>query len=428
MNILLGNTGQISMEYQLKEAGDLGTFPEGVLASWTRHVTRSPMQDALLLSARPGIICFSLGLPSPELFPLKRFTNACAEVLARGPGALQYGPPSQELKAHVVSLMRIRGVDCTEQQVFLTTGAQQALHLIVSLLLDEGRQVLAEELCYPGFQQVIKFYNPEILTVPTDPKSGMDINKVEWYLAHGARPAFIYTIPDGHNPWGVSLSEEKRIGLLTLSRRYGIPIIEEDPYGFLSYGPNPTKPMRAHRGDLVFYIGSFSKILAPSMRLGWLIVPEKLTPHLAILKESFDIDTTTLSQHIVACMLDSSFIAEHLDRLRSEYKLRRDTMLAALSNKFPHGSAWDTPDSGVFVWVRLPEGLDTTALLQTAVTNYGVAFMPGSVFCVTRDGGSARSSVRMNFSHPSPARIEEGVLRLGEMFGCAGSLIAARSH
>src|SRR6266481_393352 len=286
----------------MKEASKSGTVVDSVLASWTRYATRSLMQDALLLSARPGIICFALGLPSPELFPIGEFTNACAEMLARGPRALQYGPPSTELKSHVVSLMRARGVDCSEQQIFLTSGAQQAVHLIVALVLDRGREIIAEELCYPGFQQIIEFYEPEILTVPTDPKSGLDVDKVEWYLARGARPAFIYTIPDGHNPLGVSLSEEKRTRLLALSQEYSVPIIEEDPYGFLSYGTSPLKPMRAHQTDLVFYVGSFSKILAPSARVGWLVVPEGLTAHLAILKESSDIDMATFSQHIVACM------------------------------------------------------------------------------------------------------------------------------
>src|ERR1700733_8477526 len=218
----------------MKENSEIGLSVDGPLASWTQHSKRNPMQDALLLSVRPGIICFALGLPAPELFPLELFTNACTEILGRGPRVLQYGPPSNTLKSHIVSLMRTRGVECSEKQVFLTSGAQQGVHLIVALLLDRGRQGIAEELCYPGFQQIIEFYQPEILTVPTDPKSGMDVDKVEWHLVRGARPAFIYAIPDGHNPLGASLSEEKRIRLIEISQKYGVPIIEEDPYGFLS--------------------------------------------------------------------------------------------------------------------------------------------------------------------------------------------------
>jgi 2-aminoadipate transaminase len=323
--------------------------------------------------------------------------------------------------------MRDRGVECSEQHIFLTNGAQQAVHLLAALLLDHGRQIIVEELCYPGLQQIIKFYKPEILTVPTDPQSGMDIDKVQWYLERGARPAFIYAISDGHNPSGVTLSKEKRRRLVVLSNQYAIPIIEEDPYGFLSYGESPLEPMRAQGANLVFYVGSFSKILAPSVRVGWLVVPEWLTPYLAILKESSDIDMATFSQHVVACMLDSGFLSHHLDQLCSEYRRRRDAMLTALSKRFPRGSEWIVPDSGVFVWVRLPEVFDTMPLLVTAVKEYGVAFMPGSVFCIRPDASHARRCLRMNFSYPSAACIEEGMLRLGEMLGSAANLGAVRS-
>jgi 2-aminoadipate transaminase len=399
-----------------------GMAVDKALASWTQHAIRNPMQDALSLSVRPGIICFSLGLPSPELFPLEQFRSACDEILARGSGALQYGPPLKTLKSHIVSLMRIRGVECEEEEIVLTSGAQQAVHLIVALLLDRGRQIIAEELCYPGFRQIVEFYDPEILTVPTDPKTGMDLDKVEWHLAQGARPAFIYTIPDGHNPLGVSLSAEKRTRLLAMSQQYSVPIIEEDPYGFLSYAETSTKSIRAHGADLVFYIGSFSKMIAPSMRLGWLVVPKNLSKHLVMLKESLDINTATFTQHVVACMLDSGFLSQHLAVLRSEYKRRRDSMLAALSRRFPVGSEWNSPESGVFIWVRLPKAFDTRHLLEVAVTKYGVAFMPGSVFCTLSNASGARSSLRLNFSHPLPARIDEGIARLGEMLDAAVSL------
>lgn len=411
----------------LKQTGNVERAIDDPLASWTEYVPTSPMQEALILSARPDVICFSLGLPSPELFPTKLLSNVCAEILSCRPSALQYGQSSAALKSHIVSLMETRGVECTERQLFLTNGAQQAVHLAVALLLDRGRQIIAEELCYPGFQQIVRFYKPEILTVPSDPKSGMDIDKVEWYLARGTRPAFIYAIPDGHNPLGVSLSEEKRIRLVGLSQEYGIPIIEEDPYGFLSYTTNPIKPMRGHASDLVFYIGSFSKILAPSLRVGWLVVPERLTPYLAILKESSDIDMATFSQHIVASVLNSGFLPQHLDRLRSLYKQRRDVMLSSLSARFPVDSEWSVPGSGIFVWVRLPDILDTALLLETAVEKYGVAFMPGSVFCTSGESTCARSCLRLNFSHPSGAHIEKGIERLGEMFGCVASEGAARA-
>lgn len=410
----------------MNESAKRGALIDGFGASWTHHVSKSPMQDALSSLARPGTISFALGLPSPELFPIEEFTNACAKVFTRGSRILQYGEPSKELRSHVVSLMRTRGVECTEQQIVLTSGAQQALHFIVKLLLDDGQKIIAEELSYPGFQQIIKFYKPELLTIPTDPDTGMDVDRIEWYLASGERPAFIYSIPDGHNPLGVTLSEEKRRKLLALSGEYHVPIIEEDPYGLLSYGATPLNPMRSQGSDLVFYVGSFSKIIAPSVRLGWLVVPEELTPHFAILKESSDIDMATFSQHVVARMLDSGFLPQHLSRLRMEYKCRRDVMLSALATRFPVGSEWTKPDSGVFIWVRLPHGVDTAQLATIAVQEHGVAYMPGSVFCTKHGSSCASTSMRLNFSHPSLTSIEEGMLHLGQMFGSSDALMHRR--
>jgi 2-aminoadipate transaminase len=387
------------------------------LAQWVEFVGRSPMQDALPLLAQPEIISFALGLPSPELFPTEALSRACSDVLSGHPQALQYGVPSIALKSHIVSLMRSRGVECNERQIVLTCGAQQAVSLIVALLLDRRREVIAEEMCYPGFRQVVNFYQPEILEVPTDRETGMDVDRVEWLLKTGACPAFIYAIPNGHNPIGVNLSQEKRSKLLEVSRRYNVPIIEEDPYGFLSYEGGSETPLRAVSEDLVFYVGSFSKMIAPSLRLGWLIAPEKVTGYLAILKEASDIDTTTFAQHIVACMLESGFLWPHLRRLRAEYQRRRNVMLAALPGTFPRGSVWSIPRCGFFLWVRLPDEIDTTRLLKIAANEYRVAFMPGMAFCGNRDNKGARSSVRLNFSNPSESLIEEGMLRLGSMFG-----------
>jgi 2-aminoadipate transaminase len=383
------------------------------------------MQDALVLSARPGIISFSLGLPSPDLFPVEQFTLACEKILGRGSSVLQYAPPSELLKSHIVSLMRHRGVECRESQIFLTSGAQQAVNLVVAVLLDSGRQIIAEELCYPGFRQIVEFYRPEVLTVPTDPSTGMDVDKVEWYLESGAKPVFVYAITEGHNPLGVSLSEEKRRKLLTLSENFDVPIIEEDPYGFLTYEPSQIRlPMRSQRADNVFYVGSFSKILAPSLRVGWLIVPEELTRHLAVLKETVDIDMSTFSQHVVAHMLDSGFLVEHLKRLRAEYTCRRDVMVKVLSKRFPSDSRWSVPDSGVFIWVRMPEKFDTKKLLTVAVDRHQVAYMPGSIFRVGSSGGDSPSSLRLNFSHPSVSCIDEGMSRLGDLFCSSANALA----
>lgn len=389
------------------------TGPVLQLAAWTRSVARSPLQNALILSTRPGIVSFSLGLPSPELFPVERLSAACEAVVSGTRSALQYGPPSTELKCHIVQLMRRRGVECTERQVFLTSGAQQAVRLICSLLLDSGRQIIAEEMSYPGFLQIARLHDSEFLPVPTDLATGMDVDTVEHLLSHGARPAFIYAITDGHNPLGVSLSKEKRAGLVSLARRYGVPILEEDPYGLLSYSSGTLPPMRAVEEDWVFYIGSLSKVLAPSLRIGWIVAPERVMPKLAILKEAADIDMATFAQHVAARVLGTGFLSGHIDQLRREYGFRREAMLSALSSFFPATARWVVPQCGVFVWVELAGSLDTLALLPTAVEQYGVAYLPGRAFSISGDFGAG--SLRLNFSHPRVADIENGLDRLGRM-------------
>jgi 2-aminoadipate transaminase len=250
------------------------------LAQWARSINRSMMQKMLSLTSRPGILSFALGLPAPELFPQDTFARAVAEVLSADPKALQYGPPFQPLKKHIVDLMAQRGVTCREEQIFLTAGAQQGMSLLARLFLDPGAQVLTEEAIYPGFRQVIEPFQPRIVTAPSDRESGMDVEAVESLLSSGARPAFIYAISDGHNPLAVSLSLEKRHALVELARKYEVPIVEDDAYGFLYYEEKPAAPMRALDDDWVFYVGSFSKILAPSLRVGWLVVPETLLTRL----------------------------------------------------------------------------------------------------------------------------------------------------
>jgi 2-aminoadipate transaminase len=384
-------------------------------APWTSYVSRSLLQDLLPKVAQPEILSFGLGLPAPELFPAAEFAAACAEVLRSNPKSLQYGPPSAALKSHIVSLMAERGYECTQDQVFLTHGAQQGVHLLAELLLERNRQVMMEEFCYPGFQQIVSFFQPAILMVGSDLHDGMDIEKVEWYLSHGARPAFIYTIANGHNPLGISLSAEKRERLEWLSSTYGIPLLEEDPYGYLTYCADPWRPLAAQTEGMGFYVGSFSKILAPSVRVGWLVVPKDLIPYLSILKESSDIDMAPFMQHVVARMLETGFLPGHLLRLRAEYRLRRDAMLAALQEHFPAGTQWAVPDAGLYVWVQLPEHFDTVSALDSALNEHGVAYMPGQAFS-PRQGAIARRSMRLNFSHPTIEQIGNGIRSLGQVF------------
>lgn len=384
---------------------------EVVLASWTNTIKRSALQEMLAAASRPGVISFALGLPAPELFPVNEFEEAVSSVLGSDPRALQYQPPFTPLKSQIVELMRRRGVYCREEQVFLTAGAQQGMNLLVRLLLDPGGQLLMEEVIYPGFQQLIEPFAPDMLLVSTDADTGMNVDEVEALLKRGKRPSFIYAITDGHNPLSVSLSRRKRERLVALASHYGVPIIEDDAYGFLNYDGPLDPPLRAMDEDWVFYVGSFSKILAPALRVGWIIVPEKLMRPLSVIKEASDIDTATFSQRTVSAYLAADHLPDHLSRLHKEYRLRRETMHAALLDHFPAGTHWQKPKSGVFMWVELPGGLDAAELLQHSIKREQVAFVPGGAFRVSTHW-SQRQSLRLNFSHCAPPKIEEGIARL----------------
>lgn len=385
-----------------------------LLAEWARGIRRSAIQEMLAIGSRPGILSFALGLPAPELFPAQECAQAAERVLIDQPDALQYSPFFQPLKKNIVRLMSERGVACTEDQVFLTAGAQQGVSLLTRLLLDRSSQVLLEEMAYPGFQQALLPFEPDLLTVSTDLETGMNVDEVERLLKGGARPRLIYAITDGHNPFGISMSRDKRARLVELAVEHRVPIIEEDPYGFLLYEKQQELPMRALNGEWVFYVGSFSKIFAPSMRVGWLIVPEALIPRLSVIKEATDIDTATFTQRVISAYLDAEHLPGHLLILRREYAARRDAMLQALEENFPAEARWTRPSNGVFIWVELPAMVNTEELLGIAVEREKVAFVPGHAFCVSHNLVGA-NCMRLNFSHSSPERIRDGIARLGRV-------------
>lgn len=392
-------------------------FQGSLLASWAQGLRTSSLQDMLAAAGRPDVLSFALGLPAAEFFPKEEFAQATARVLREDPVAMQYQPAFEPLKAQVVGLMARRGVTCRPEQVFLTTGAQQALNLLAHLLLEPHGQVLTEDLVYSGLLQAIAPFQPDIVTVPTDPDVGMDVDAVEAVLASGVRPAFMYVISDGHNPLGVSLSAAKRARLVELAQCYRVPILEDDAYGFLQYDEVPLLPLRALDSQWVFYTGSFSKILAPALRVGWLIVPEALMLPLSVMKEASDINTSTVTQRAIAAYLAEGYLPGHIALLRREYGFRRDAMVSALAEVFPPTVRWNVPSGGMFLWVTLPEGVDTSLLLGRAIEMERVAFIPGLNFCVGASRHAAHC-VRLNFSNCTPERIQEGVRRLARVLVC----------
>jgi 2-aminoadipate transaminase len=390
---------------------------ERAVAHARQVMKQSTLREVLGMASRPGVLSFAVGLPGTALFPVEGLARAAAELLATDRLSLQYGIPYPPLKEQIVELMRMRGVTCKAEQIFLTTGSQQAMDVLARLLLVPGGRVMLERTVYDGMQMAIKRLEPEILTVGTDLDTGVDADAVERHLEAGPAPAYLYLVTDGHNPLGVSIPLENRRRLAALARRHRMPILEDDAYGFLYYGESPAPPLRAFEDEWVFYIGSFSKILAPGLRAGWMVVPEALVPTVAALKHAADLDTPSFSQRMISTFLASGAMPDHMAALRAEYRRRRDAMLAALDRRLAGLAGkvrWNRPSAGMFLWVELPEGIDTAELVRSAIERDQVAFSPGIAFAVQ---GSRHAShcMRLSFANQTPEDIELGIDRLARV-------------
>lgn len=393
-------------------------------AAWTRETRQSTLREILALVSRPGLLSFALGMPAAELFPVAAYARAAGHVLATAPDALQYAMPLHRLRIHVVELMARRGVACTEDEVFITSGAQQAMNLLGQLLASPGDAVVTDELTYDGMLNSMRPLQPRVLTVPCDARTGMDVDALEALLAGGERPALVYAIPEGHNPLGISMPVQARRRLAEVARRYGVPIVEDDAYGLLTYDDDAPPAVRAFDAEWVLYVGSFSKIVAPALRTGWVVAPKEVVQRLSILKQGSDLDVCSFAQRTLAALLDEEPFPIHLAHLRAEYRARRDAMLQALEAHFPPGARWQSPRSGMFVWVTMPEGVNTTHLLRRAVDEACVAFVPGQAFCI--EGRLGANALRLNFSRVSIEQIHDGIERLGRVLRTAPGIAPIR--
>ncbi|MBT5390182.1 MAG: PLP-dependent aminotransferase family protein [Alphaproteobacteria bacterium] len=383
-----------------------------LLAKWTQNIQPSAMQNSLQRTS-DDLISFALGLPDTSLFPFHKYKESIIKTLNSSHDILQYTPPLRALKKHIVTLMKMRQVTCNESQIFITNGAQQGLNLLSRLLLNSGDKIVVEDFTYPGFLQAVTPLSPKLLIVPTNHKTGIDLDILESTLKTHKSIKFLYTICDGHNPLGISLDNKSRKRLADLASTYKTFIIEDDPYGFLYYD-KITRPIRSFNPEYACYVGTFSKILAPSFRLGWIVLPEELVPKLAILKESTDINMATFTQHVTLNILERGVLIDNLSSIREEYKKRRNVMLKTVSDFFPSGTEVITPTHGFFMWLKLPIGYDTSKLFDHALDKAKVAFIPGHAF-TPRPNEISKHCMRLNFSYNSPSIIQEGIERLGNM-------------
>jgi len=392
-------------------------------ATAVRSISSSAIRELLKITEQPGVISFAGGLPSPSCFPAEELALAAERVLAREAGrVLQYGPTEgfPPLREFLASLMAGRGLPIAAEQVIITSGSQQGLDMIGKLLIDPGDSVLVENPTYIGALQALRPYRPSFVTLPMD-EQGLRIEGLEQALgdltAAGKRPKFLYTVANFQNPTGVTLAAERRYALLELAERYGLPVVEDDPYGELRYSGDAPPLLAAldieRWGEprQVVYLSTFSKLLAPALRVGWAVGPSALLHRMVQVKQGLDLQTSSLNQAIAFEACRDGLLARQIPRICRTYHERRDTMLAELEQAMPTGTRWTRPDGGMFLWVTLPEALNASQLLAHALERQ-VAFVPGADF---HANGGGLNTLRLNFSHPTPEQIQVGIRRLAEV-------------
>ncbi len=368
----------------------------------------SIIREILKITERPGVISLAGGLPSPDTFPIEAMREATDRVLRDTPReALQYAAsegygPLREWVAH--DLMG-RGLKVDASQVLITTGSQQGLDLVGKILIDAGSTVAVESPTYLGALQAFAPYEPAFLSVPCDDDGPLPESLA---VAKGAR--FLYALPNFQNPSGRCMSEARRAALAESAMALKLPIVEDNPYGDLWFDAPPPAPLASRWRDGVVYLGSFSKVLAPGLRLGYVVAPTPLCPKLLQAKQAADLHTPGFNQRVVHEVIRNGFLRDHVPTIRARYKAQRDAMRAALEQHMPPGCRWTVPSGGMFFWVELPEGVDAMKLLPQAV-EHGMAFVPGAAFFADHP---RLNTLRLSFVTVPPERIAQGIALLAQ--------------
>jgi 2-aminoadipate transaminase len=386
---------------------------DALFAKRTERMRSSDIREILKVTARPNIISLAGGLPAPELFPVDQYREAFDKVLREhGAQALQYSvtegyAPLRELLAERLHGF---GISCTADDILITNGSQQALDLISKIFINPGDNVAVENPSYLGALQAFDSYEAQYVLVPMD-EDGMRTDLLDDILTKND-VKFIYALPNFQNPSGRSMTLERRKQLVEVAQKHGVPIVEDDPYGELRYEGDALPSLKAlDTTDSVIYLGTFSKILAPGFRLGWIVATNNtLYEQLVQAKQPADLHSASAPQMATYEVARDGFIDQHVQKIVATYKERRTAILDAMETHFPEGARWTRADGGLFVWVMLPESIDTRDLLAEAIEHDNVAFVPGQSFHADKGG---RNTLRLNFSMMPPDRIEEGIKRLG---------------
>ena len=392
------------------------TLPETPPLRLARRMARMPpsaVREILKVAEQPDVLSFAGGLPAPELFPIEAIAEAHAEVLAReGRAALQYSTTEGfgPLREWVVARLGRRGIRVSTDQVLITNGSQQGIDLVARVLLDPGDLVAVESPSYLAALQTFAGCEATFASVASD-DDGMDVDDLARVFATRT-PKLVYVVPEFQNPKGTTLSAERRTALLALCQAHRVPVLEDNPYGELRFRGEAPAPLAAlDDSGVVVHLGTFSKTLAPGMRLGWLVGPRELVRSITIAKQAADLHTATLAQRAASALLARFDYDAHLGTLRRVYGERCDAMLGALERHLPAGTRWTRPEGGLFVWAELPSGLRADDLFAEALREK-VAFVPGSAFYAD---APRYETLRLNYSNRPSELIEEGIARLGRV-------------
>jgi len=394
-------------------------IPETFFAERTSLLKASEIRELLKWVVEGGIISFGGGMPSPATFPRQQIIEAIAEGISEhGDKLLQYGTTQglKELRSELKNFMEWRGINVPSiDNIVVLSGSQQGLDMFGKVFIDEGDVVLMELPAYLAAINAFKLYDPEFVGLKMD-DDGIIMDSLESVLkelkSKHKKVKFLYTVPTCQNPTGVTLSVERRKRLLELASEYDFLIIEDDPYSLILYEPIDVAPLKSMDGEgRVIYLSTFSKILSPGLRLGWVFADGRLLKKFVLAKQGMDLCTSPLLQYIAYVALKRKVIQENLTKICGLYKTKRDKMLEALETYFPEGCKWTVPIGGLFIFAWVPERVNTKELIQDCIKKYGIAYVPGQSFFVDESG---TNTMRLNFSYPAMDEIEEGIKRLGQ--------------
>ena len=383
-------------------------------AERTRGMTASEIRALFAVASRPEVVSLAGGMPNISGLPLDVVADTIGELIAtQGPVALQYGSGQGDprLREQICDVMRLEGIDGHPDDVVVTVGSQQAVDLVTRIFCDPGDVVICEAPSYVGALGVFKAFQCEVVHVQMD-DDGLVPEALRQAIgtlqAAGKRVKFLYTIPNFHNPAGVTLPVERRVEVLQICREAGVLVLEDNPYGLLGFDGDPLPALRADEAEGVIYLGSFSKTFSPGMRVGWALAPHAVREKLVLAQESATLCPPSFSQMAVSSYLTKHDWLGQIKQMREMYRERRDAMMESLADLMPPSCTWTHPHGGFFVWLTLPPGIDAKAMLPRAVTAR-VAYVPGTAFFADGFGSGA---LRLSFCYPTPARIREGVRRL----------------